>query len=55
MSWEHAAGASAARWKLAGFLLQFGILVRSSRWGPPSDQDFIDAILEAVRNNRVVP
>jgi len=53
MSGERAAGASSARWKLAGFLIQYGIFVTSSHWGPPTDQDFIDAILDAIRQNRL--
>jgi len=51
---EYAAGASAARWKLAAFLLQYGIYVRSSRWScPPSNEDFLEAIIEAIRSGRI--
>jgi len=54
MYWDSAAGASAARWKLAGFLFQFGIHVQSSRWNcPPSDEDFLRAIQEAARSGRI--
>jgi hypothetical protein len=53
MSWEQAGGASSARWKLAGSLMQYGIFVQSSHWGPPTDDDFIKAILDAVRSGRL--
>jgi len=53
MSWEHAKGASSARWKLASFLIQYGIFVTSNHGGPPTDKDFIDAILDAIRQNRL--
>jgi hypothetical protein len=42
---DRAGGASAARNKLAGFLREWGIPVRSGRRGyPPTDEDFLAAI-----------
>jgi len=51
MSEEFAAGASAARNKLARRLRDIGIDVVSSSFGcPPKDEDFVEAIAESVGN-----
>ena len=50
---EFAAGASAARYKLAAYLREHGVDVRPSRWGcPPSDDDFLQAVLRAIDEGR---
>lgn len=45
---DFAAGASAARNKLAAFLRSAGVPVPYS-WHPPSDEDFLTGINDAIR------
>jgi len=45
---EFAAGASAARNKLAAYLRQHGVPVPYT-WYPPTDEDFLEAISAAIR------
>lgn len=56
MTEDFAAGASAARNKLARFLRENGIDVQLSRYGcPPSDRDFLDAILMTLEEGNIRP
>src|SRR5579872_4414477 len=49
MSQDHAAGASAARNKLASFLRQHGFHVETSRYGcPPTNEDCLASILDTL-------
>ncbi|WP_152918009.1 hypothetical protein [Ardenticatena maritima] len=48
-----AAGASAARYKLARFLNDNGFKILSSTYGcPPSDEDFLNGILKASKKQK---
>jgi len=48
---DFAAGASAARNKLASYLRENGINVRTSRYGcPPDDEDFLQSVLALFRD-----